>query len=147
MGRKNLDDECIAAAQLLISQMAAAASVYIKEGVRKRRSRRGSTRRERPSFLELNEALSEEEFRRSYRMGRARFNQLVTILKPLLRKDDSMAKLSSGGPISIESKVRITLRFLLAGATSIYEITTKSTNRPYTILFMTLQRRSTNAWM
>ena len=60
--------------------------------------------------------MEDEEFYRLYRMRRGDFNALVTLLDPLLKRNEQMAKNSSGSAITTELKLMITLRFLSGGS-------------------------------
>jgi hypothetical protein len=85
--------------------------------IRRRRNapqtRSASLRRLRPSLSTVARDLSEDEFRRVFRMGRSIFTSLLNLLRTDLLRDPSLR--SSGRRIESEIQLALTLS-LLAGA-------------------------------
>jgi hypothetical protein len=60
--------------------------------------------------------LNEQTFKRMFRVDRATFDMLVDKLTPLISRDETYATNSSGQPISVSTRLPVTLRWLAGGS-------------------------------
>ncbi len=80
------------------------------------RFRRASIRRNRLKFCLVVQYLSDDDFRRAFRLSRSSFNELLLLLKPFLTRDEKQAACSSGGAIEPAVRLAVTLRLLAGGS-------------------------------
>jgi len=78
------------------------------------RTRRTLHLRIRRSFHATTDSLKEQEFRSSFRMNRSNFAKLVSLVRPVISKNEKMGALRNGA-IEPEVRVAIVLR-IMAGA-------------------------------
>ena len=96
----------------------AASSVSLHEGgvYRTRRKRKGNRKRNRGFALIEMEQLDPSIFKKMFRVDRSTFDEIVVLISPFLRQqDERKARNSSGSPISLRTRLAVTLRWL-AGA-------------------------------
>ena len=97
----------------------AVAAELARERERRRREERlraANRHRERAAKVAEMDLFSDEEFKRQYRMSRASFNALLELLKPLITKNEEMARRSSGSGICPKARLALTLRWLAGGS-------------------------------
>jgi len=98
------------------------AMVFENDKAKSRASRRSNARRKprncnrnRGYALDEMNRLSDSTFRRMFRLTRAAFNELVTLLDPMIVKNPIKATNSSGSSISTRTRLAVTLRWLAGG--------------------------------
>lgn len=104
-----------AATLVALSTLFHKAVAVSESNIAKKRSRRGRKFRHRTAFEDCHKYLNENEFCRAFKMNRRSFVKLLSNLRTDLSKDEDMASNSSGGAVSPEVRLAITLR-LLSGA-------------------------------
>jgi hypothetical protein len=82
----------------------------------RRRIPRHYFRRNRGFAIDEMERLPDAIFRRMFRVDRETFSHLVQQLSPLIQRDDTYAINASGQPISVGTRLAVTLRWLAGGS-------------------------------
>lgn len=78
---------------------------------------RGNRHRDRGYALQEVDHLSDNEFSSMFRMSREAFHRLLSLVAPFMHDtNETMAILSSGGPVSKATKLYCTLRYLAGGS-------------------------------
>ena len=89
------------------------AAQRIRQSSRRRKPR--NFHRNRGFALDEMNRLSDALFQRMFRLTRAAFDELVTLLDPLIARNIAKAMNSSGSPISTRTRLAVTLRWLAGG--------------------------------
>jgi len=90
----------------------AGAALLFNEGNFFRRSRSHNVHRHRRDFTVVTSSLTDGEFRKTFRMGRASFAKLAEMVRVGVTRDHAMAILSSSGPVTAEVCLGVTLLVL-----------------------------------